>query len=57
MMKINSAVEKNRVQKNILKRVIYIRKMFIFAVRFNCKKWGSLYMSFWIHKVLDFNML
>lgn len=31
--------------------------MFIFAVRFNCKKWGSLYMSFWIHKVLDFNML
>ena len=31
--------------------------MFIFAVRFNCKKWGSLYMSFWIHKVLDFNVL
>ena len=31
--------------------------MFIFAVRFNCKKWGSLYMSFWVHKVLDFNVL
>ena len=31
--------------------------MFIFADRFNCKIRGNLYMSFWVHKVLDFNVL
>ena len=31
--------------------------MFIFADRFNCIRRGSLFMSFWVHKDLDFNML
>ena len=31
--------------------------MFIFADRFNCIIRGNLYMSFWIHKVLDFKVL
>ena len=31
--------------------------MYIFADRFNCIIRGSLYMSFWVHKVLDFNVL
>ena len=31
--------------------------MFIFADRFNCIIRGNLYMSFWVHKVLDFNVL
>ena len=31
--------------------------MFIFADRFNCVIGGNLYMSFWVHKVLDFNVL
>lgn len=56
-MFINLLLKKKQGAKKYINSVIYIRKMFIFAVRFNCKKWGSLYMSFWIHKVLDFNML